>query len=287
MSETRSKRDFPSAAHVTLLGAVLYATGFLVANSHFGRFLPFQSSVLSSRYLAAAAWLLLWNLFPLVTTLTALDAAVARRKRADLPEPGEEAVLVDLPDLIRALPDYAWVLLLALILQTGSLDRLLVVGPPGSYLTALGSFIGSCLILFPFLRVLYPIVPSKSRGTERGRAAGLSLWAAWVVIPYVGLAITFGSMIYPEITPALGGGAGWLARVTIQAPRDSTPTIGTGTHQVVLVDLAPDFAYFMTCDATLKRPTPVAVPRTNIVQVTLVEQMRMSDGGLRRAICSP
>ena len=278
-----------SAVHVTVAGAVLYAVGFLVANQHFGVYAPFQGDVLGARYLAAAVWFLVWQLLPLGSALVTLDVSAKRARAAIAADPNcfPGRVLTEIPDLVRGFRDYADSVGVALILHVVGLAPLQLGDAARQFLAGATSFGVSFVVFVIFLRVFFPIrEPTGGENQVRaGSLSGVTYVLGWLFVPLLVLVGMFGWWSYPRLKASVGGGAAWLADVTVEAPRLPHRRLEAGQHRVVLADFASEYATLVLCDSGQRRPVSITVPRTQVTQVVLLEQVRLSPNGLQTLLC--
>ncbi len=237
-----------------LCAAILYALGFVVANTHLARYELVRFDLLRGRYVAAALLLAFCFLFP---ALGGFHIGTEYRKSEPKPRWERQrfaAIKVVLATVIATL-----------VVRVLLLDVTVGGAPWTGLITfffssiALAAIVGSGVAKF----MRFGNGPLHTRGASPERIIGVLLILVW-------LAGIFGRWVYPYISPSYGGGAAVLAEVSIDSSVVPTHLRAIVSRPVVVLDRSERDINLLGClDSSTAKVRPILLPVTAVHSVVI------------------
>jgi len=287
----------PAAAAAVL--AVTYVVGFMIANFHFAAYEPLRLDLLQARYVGAGLAFFAVAAVPAYAAAHAgylsAHAVNATRRKPRQASPKVRELLLSVLflvvvtvffefvvfEIIWSPGLYGWEFEIARA-QVG-VARLVTYFPT---VVAVFSYLLSAVTTLNPLRLQWrrsPTVRSSTiirlHGSEsldspsaEPQATLDVLLIALLVLSTLVILMLFARMVYPFVTPALGGGAGWYADVTVVLkPSSDSETLDRALRRsVVLVDRDEHITNLLICPSGPGEAHSLTLPSDQVVAVRLI-----------------
>ena len=236
---------------------LLYAGGFIVSNAHYARYELVRFDLVRGRYVAAALLMLAVAAFPAGIAGKIFHNRSWRKLHGSTEKDR-------LREWLGPMPMTIWVLTVAITVALGLLLTQAWVGEAWR----------ASLWIFVVASCLYGAMLGRFAAENRSRtphlpALDVRRYGLTFVMFWYALAFQFGRGVYPYLSPAIGGGAATIGRVTVTGGAVPEGLHAELEQRVAILDRDGDVLNVLVCDDTTPpHALAVSLRSSDVVSVT-------------------